>query len=181
MKKTDYENNFIMGIYRSRHKYNDLIILIPFIAAFAFPIIIAPILIAVNDIALIPSIAMIVLPIPIVAAFLYIRRNRIVRAFLKETDISDKVEIRDIPINDINEWQGEKYYPFLYSEKMVAAIYNWLNDLSVIEGDRVVLYKTDLLYSGGTYIILREKDLNITDENREQYEKESALLLPGRV
>lgn len=173
MKPSKYEDNFIMGIYRTRHKFNDVIILIPIIASLLYTILIAPILITLCDIPWPKSIYMIVVPFPLVAVILKIRKDIITQRFIKEKDVSKKVEVCDIVCNAMEEWEGEKVLMFAFSEQMVVTLFNWLDGIGAIRDERLVMYKVEYSYSQIKYIAIRENDLSITDENRGQYELES--------
>lgn len=166
---TKQENDFIMSIYGMRHKYNGVVILIPCIGTLVFSLIAAPVIIAVCDTGLILSILMIVVPLPLVAGILLIRKLIIVKRFIKEKDVADKVIIHKKACNVIDEWKEERVLFFTYSENMVTLIYNWMASLGVIPDNRLTLYQIEYTFPNITYLGIRENELNLTRENREKY------------
>lgn len=173
MSKNKYENDFIMGIYRKRHKHNDIIILIPILAGLIFALIVAPILIAVCDFSLATDILMIVVPLPVICAVMYLRKVVIINKFIKERNVEDKIEIHKISCDDLRKWQDEKVLVFAYSPLMATVIYNWLKNLKVVGSSRVCMYIIEYTFQEINYLGIREKDLDINGENHTRYEYES--------
>ncbi len=182
----------ILSIYRGRHKSNDKVILIPFLSGLFFTLIVAPILFVVLDWSYILRLAIVIIPMPLIIGILLLRKKIIVNNFLKVKEVNDRVEMVELSSDEIEAFQSEKVFMFVYSEYMVKFVYNWFLDLSVIKGDRVRMYKIryepginqfGIYDQGKTFLGIRESDLSITDENREKYEKETkfSILLSDMV
>lgn len=185
-------NQMILSIYRGRHKSNDKVILIPFLSGLFFTLIVAPILFVVLDWSYILRLAIVIIPMPLIIGILLLRKKIIVNNFLKVKEVNDRVEMVELSSDEIEAFQSEKVFMFVYSEYMVKFVYNWFLDLSVIKGDRVRMYKIryepginqfGIYDQGKTFLGIRESDLSITDENREKYEKETkfSILLSDMV
>lgn len=172
-RTTKYEESFIMSVYRMRHKSNDWIVAVPFVAALAFVIFGVPILSTAYDWPLLITILMIIVPPAVTGLILYLRVRIIIKNFMKTRDVSGKTEETQMGLSEAQN--AGKMFIFGYSEYMKAVVYNWFDDLGVTGGGKLRMYKITTDNYGPQYLAVDEADLNITGENREQYEKETAM------
>lgn len=162
-----------MGIYRNRHKYNDAVILVPFIAALIFSLIICPILIVVLELPPLKSVLMVFVPIPLVSIVLYIRKLVIVKSFITEKDVGDKVEIESVSGTEFAAKGDETALMFEYSELMITVVYNWLRDFAKVGNNRLKMYRVYYDKPNLVYLGIAESDLNIPEEKRDKYVRET--------
>lgn len=186
MKKNEYENKFIMSIYRIRHKSNDMVIVIPFIAALLITIIVAPIL-TVLEISTVIKVLAFVVPLPLVTGIMLLRKKNIIDNFVKIKEVDDLITMVELDGDNLGNMVNEKVHIFDYSEYMVKIIYNWFKALKAIGDNKITMYKISYAQSGNTFLGLKEADLILSDDNREQYEHETEMdalledVIEGRI
>ena len=176
MGKNEYENNFIMGIYRKRHKLYEPLVLIPVIAIVFLPIVGIPIFV-VLDFHFFLSVLLFMAPIPLVCGILLIIKNIKIKSFIKVKDINGKVDIAELHGGELETLKDETVFIFPYSEYMEKILYNWFKSLSALKDDRLRMYKVFFDNKESANLAIRENDLFISEANRNQYESETWCLI----
>ena len=73
--------------------------------------------------------------------------------------------------------KDETVFIFPYSEYMEKILYNWFKSLSALKDDRLRMYKVFFDNKESANLAIREKDLFISEANRNQYESETWCLI----
>lgn len=167
------EESFIFAIYNKRHNVNEILLILPFILALAFAIIGAPIIVGLCDISWSWLPLLMFGPLICVIVFYGIRKKMIMNDFIKVNDVSDKVEIAEIQSGAFEDAAEGKVFMFGYSEYMKTVLYNWFDSLNVIGDGKLKMYKVFYDNNAPVYLAVCEAELNIPEESRSEYEKET--------
>lgn len=171
------EKSFVYSVYKVRHHSKDIFIALPIIIAIFFPCLVAPFIIAFCEPPVIVDFLLIVGPILLACLYYAIRKTVVMKWFYKVKDINGRVDITEIPYHTFEASDPGKVYMFSASENMDKILYNWLLGLNVLPNDRLKIYKVFIDNYAPIYYGIRETDLNITEESRINYEKETKNLL----
>lgn len=171
------EESFIFAIYNERHNVNELLLALPFILVIFYSIIGVPIIRVMCDIQLVFLPLLLFGPIICVLAFYLIRKKIIINKFIKVKDISGKVEETYIQSENLEKTANGKVFVFEYSEYMKVILYNWLLSLNVLKNGKLKMNK--VIYDDYAPVCLAvcESDLDIPEEAKERYEKETRKLI----
>lgn len=179
---------------------NDIIILIPLAISFIFSMIIAPIIIGVKDLDIIYIMPLCFAPLLCVCGILYIRRNLIIKKFMKEKNLYDKIEKVYIKTKEeFEELSAYKTFLFAYqSEYMINFLYNWINSCNAIKDNKLKMYIFNIeemkkvykvkkeyekvhdgfLSENLNYVCIKYEDLRIDENNKKQFDYEFKGCVP---
>lgn len=178
MKKiTKNEESFVFAIHNKRHDTNEILLALPFILALGFAIIGAPIIYALCDLALLWLPVLIAGPFVCFLIFYFIRKKIVFNGFFKVWDVSDKVELTEIQSDALEAADSGKVFMFPYSESMKVILYNWFCSMNVTKEGKLKMYKVFYDNYAPVYLAVCEKDLNISDEDRQNFAKETVNCL----
>ncbi len=171
------EESFIFAIYNERHNVNELLLALPFILVIFYSIIGVPIIRVMCDIQLVFLPLLLLGPIICVLAFYLIRKKIIINKFIKVKDISGKVEVTYIQSENLEKTANGKVFVFEYSEYMKVILYNWLLSLNVLKNGKLKMNKVIYDDYAPVRLAVCESDLDIPEEAKERYEKETRNLI----
>lgn len=72
---------------------------------------------------------------------------------------------------------GIPVFVFRYSEYMKKVLLNWLMSLSALKDDRLRMYKVYWNNGGSANLAIRQNDLVVSEQKRNQYENETRHLV----
>lgn len=176
MKKNEYENDFIMCIYRGRHKAYEPFVVIMVLVMIFFPLIGIPAFV-LFEVSYRVGVALSVGVIPLVCVVLFIIKNIIIKRFVKIKNINEKIDIVELHEDELEQFKDETVFVFQYSEYMKKVLYNWLKSLSALKDDRLRMYKVYWNNGGSADLAICQNDLVVSEEKRNQYENETRHLV----
>jgi hypothetical protein len=125
-----------------------------------------------------------------VIAFALIRKRIMFKRFFRYENTQDKVHM--IQVSDISEIdeifeESALIYRFDMDFQGLNLIYNWMNDIGIVQGEVINAYVIQPSLLSGRYpfmkdwkpadwICFRIKDLDINDQNRERFNAEAGYM-----
>lgn len=176
-KNVRYEESFIFSVDKMRRHVNEVVLAIPFILAFAWMILGAPLVVGLCEVPVWTYPLLLVCPPGIVILIFYVRKRIILTHFLRVRDVKDRVELTDMQSPDLETFVEEKVFMFVFSDYMVEVLYNWLYSLGVIPDGKLKMYKVYYDNHAPLSLAIREADLTISDDVSDRYKAETRLCL----
>lgn len=171
------EESFIFAIYNKRHRVNEIVLILPFALALLFSLIGAPIIMVYRNLSVPLSMLLFVGPIIIVLFFYLVRKKIIINNFVKIKDTSDRIELTEIRSDVFEAAVIGKVFMFPYSEYMETILYNWFSSMNVLGAGKLKMHKVFYDNYAPVYLAVCEADLNIPEEYKDNYEKETGTCL----
>lgn len=167
------EESFIFAIYNIRNNTNEILLILPFILVLAFVLVGVPVIMVLCELSLILLPVLILGPVLCVSIFYIVRKKIIMSNFVRIRDVSDRIDLTEVCSDTFETAVDGRVFMFGYSEYMQTVLYNWLLSLNVTGDKKLKMYKVFYDNRALVYLAIAEAELNIPEQCRAEYERET--------
>lgn len=171
---TSDEASFVFSIHRLRHNTNEILLILPWVLGLFFSLLGVPFIAVFCNLPFGWAAVLFLVPLLVPTLILLIRRRIIINHFLIETNVEDKIEIKQCASNMYAVDDPDRVFMFGYSENMPVIIYNWFESLGVLMDSRLKITRVSYNKRSINYIAVDMDDLRVSKENIERFENETA-------